>query len=170
MTNSEEESLHHKVVYKILPEFAKKLKEEGLISGWDRKQFRIQVVKGREPVRVNPDLTLHVPDRGKVVVEVVNPRRNPKRYIGELVYPHILGNLQRIGAAIFLVLHYPRSRRSERAISQELSFQRFFKKTIPDIVLYLRASDLEKIDLSRDQIYKVFKGSVMDYKNNGKFY
>ena len=29
MVDSEEESLHYKIVYRILPEFAKKLKEEG---------------------------------------------------------------------------------------------------------------------------------------------
>lgn len=169
MTNSEEESLHHKTVYKIFPEFAKKLKEEGMISKWDRDQFKIKLVKDWEPIRVNPDLTLHVPNRGKVVVEIVNPSRDPKRFIGELVYPHILGNLGKIQAAMFWVLRF-KTRKSTRAITQQLSLGRFFKKTIPDIVLYLRASDLEKIDSNYDEIYRVFKGSVGDYKRKGKFF
>ena len=150
MTNSEEENVHYRTVYRILPEFAEKLKEEGLVSRWDRNEFKLKLVKNWEPIRVHPDLTLHVPNRGKVVVEVVNPNSEPKRFIGELVYPQILGNLGRIQAAMFLVLH-SKSRKSMRTITQQLSLDRFFsKKTIHDIVPYLRDSDLEKIDLNPD--------------------
>jgi hypothetical protein len=167
MTNSEEQNVHYKTVYEILPEFAEKLKQEGVISDWDRKQFKIELVKAWEPIRVNPDLVLHVPDRGKVVVEIVNPSKT-KRFIGELVYPHILGNLRKIKAVVFLVLH-SKGRRSTRAITQQISLDRFLKKTIPDNVSYLRVSDLEKIDRNRDQIYRVFRNIIIDYKRNGKF-
>ena len=167
MINSEEE-VHYKTVYKILPEFAEQLKKEGVISDWDRKQFKVELVKNWEPIRVNPDLTLHVPGRGRVVVEIVNPNGEPKRFMGELVYPHILGNLGRIQAAMFWVLHFKR-RKSTRAITQQLSLDRFFKKTIPDAVFYLRASDLDEIDRHFNQIYRVFKSAVVDYKSNGKF-
>lgn len=76
MINSEEESIHYKTVYRILPEFAKQLKKEGVISDWDRKQFKVELVKNWEPIRANPDLTLHVLGRGSVVVEIVNPKVN----------------------------------------------------------------------------------------------
>ncbi|KYK37507.1 MAG: hypothetical protein AYK18_09835 [Theionarchaea archaeon DG-70] len=168
MPKSEEESPHYKTVYRILPEFAKKLKDEGVISHYDRKQIKIELMKNWDPIKFNPDLVLHVPNRGKVVVEIVNPNGEPKRFMGELIYPHILGHLRRIQAAMLWVLH-SKSGKSKRAATQQISLERFLKETIPATAYYWRASDLENIDLNRDQLYHVFKKAVIDYKKNGKF-
>lgn len=117
--------------------------------------------EGWETVRVNPDLVFYVPDRGKVVVEIVNPEK-PKRFIGEIVYPHILGSLGLIGGAIFFVLPSPRTRKSERAMAQEMSLHRFLKKTVPDIAIYLNGNP--------EEVYRIFRLSIIDYQRMGKFY
>ena len=92
----------------------------------------------------------------------VNSNSEPKRFMGELVYPHILGSLGLIGGAIFFVLPSPGSRKSERAMVQEMSLHRFFKKTVPHIAIYLDGNLKEE--------YRIFKLSIIDYQQMGKFY
>lgn len=100
--------LHSKIVYEILPNVAERLKKEGLISSYDRKSFIIQPAKEWAPLTVKPDLVLHLSDKRKVLVEIANPG-DPKRFMGELVYPYILGYHHEIDAAmVFVLQRYPR--------------------------------------------------------------
>lgn len=99
--------LHNKIVDKILPQCAERLRKQGVISAYDREYFKIQPVKEWARVEIRPDLVLHLPDKRKVLIEIANPEK-PKRFIGELVYPHILGHHDEIGAAILFILQrYP---------------------------------------------------------------
>lgn len=156
-------SLHKRTVDEILPEFAERLKKEGVISAYDhQKQLRIRLVKDSQPIKIIPDLTLSLLGRGKVVVEVVNPDK-AKRFIGEIVYPHILGNLGMIEAAIFFVLPTPKSRKCERAMIQEMTLHLFFEKQLPFIVIYLDTNKPE-------ETYYILHDSLIDYQRLGKFY
>jgi len=80
---------HSEIVTKVLPSLAEKLRGEGVISSYDRRPFRIQLFDDTPAFRINPDLVLYMPDERKVLIEVANPR-DPKRFIGELLYPQIL--------------------------------------------------------------------------------
>jgi len=151
----------HKETVKKLREFADELKGEGLISDWDKEQIRVEI-QGWEPFRVNPDLALHVPNRGKVLVEIVNPEK-PKRYLGEILYAHIMGSLRLIGAAIFFILPSPKSRKSQRAMVEEILLHRFLKKTLSTIPIFLDTSNL-------GEMYRIFRFSIVDYRRMGKFY
>jgi len=86
------ENLHDKIVGTILPNFAEKLKQEAVICSYDRKPFRISLFEDRPPIKIVPDLVIHLPDGKKVLVEIANPR-DPKRFLGEMVYPRILPGL-----------------------------------------------------------------------------
>jgi len=80
---------HSEIVTKVLPSLAEKLRGEGVISSYDRRPFMIQLFDDKPAFRINPDLVLYMPDERKVLIEVANPR-DPKRFIGELLYPQIL--------------------------------------------------------------------------------
>lgn len=163
MTGSKQKSLHDKIVRDILPKFAQRLKTAGLISDYGtEKQFEIEITRDMKKIVIKPDLTIVVPNRGKIVVEVVNPD-DAKNFIGEIVYPHILGNLGRVEAAIFLILPTPESRKSERAMAQEIALHRFFKKQIPYIPIFFDSDNPE-------EIYHILKCSIIDYQRMGKFY
>jgi uncharacterized protein YlzI (FlbEa/FlbD family) len=95
--------LHGIIVYKILPWLAEKLKREGLISDYDRKQEKIKISKDFPEIWMNPDLILHMSNGKKILVEVANPE-DPKRFIGELVYPKMLLWRKKITAAMVFVL------------------------------------------------------------------
>lgn len=136
-------SSHHKAVYEILPQFAERLKKNGVISAYDRKQFRIPLVKGLPEIRINPDLVLYLPDKVKVLVEVANPC-SPKRLIGEIVYPHILGHFKLIESAIVFILPSRKGRKIDRSIHQEMALDQFFGKTIPSILLPFDPNDPEE--------------------------
>jgi hypothetical protein len=96
--------LHDDIVDVILPRIAERLKKEGLISNYDKEQFEIpsfhEEVKG---VTINPDLVLHHPNGDKILVEVAN-LKDPKRFVGEIVYPAILQKAQQIRASLVFVI------------------------------------------------------------------
>ena len=100
-------SLHNRIVMEILPRFAEKLKEEGLIIGSNRKPFKITRLKGTLPVEVNllinPDRVVILRDGKKVVIEIANPK-DPKRFLGELEYIHTLYKNEQIALGIVFVL------------------------------------------------------------------
>jgi len=157
-------SQHYKIVYEILPNLAKRLEKEGVISAWNRKQFKIFLARDSEPIIIRPDLVLHLPDQRRVLAEVINPKKKPKRFVGELVYPHILGHFRRIEAVIFFVLsHGIKVQKMERSMTQEMALSRFFKKTIPDIAIHSDFSQPE-------ELYRILKHSLTDYQRMGKFY
>lgn len=159
MANSKGESAHHKTVYKDLPKVAGKLKEEGLISGWDREQLKIEL-EGWNPFTVKPDLILHVPGRRKLLVEIINPD-DPKRYIGEILYAHILGSFQKIGAAVFLILS---GTKGERATFQQILLNNLsIRKTISHFPIYLDFTN-------KETVYMVLKDSVTTYRKKGSLY
>jgi hypothetical protein len=100
----QQEKLHEKIVGTILPAFAERLKKDGVICSYDRKPFAISLFEDSPPIRIIPDLVVHLPDRRKVLVEVANPR-DPKRFLGEMVYPYLLKYHKEISRAIIYVLH-----------------------------------------------------------------
>lgn len=100
----EQYSLHDKIVREILPNFAERLKKESVISAYDRHPFKIPLVENRPPIRIIPDLVMYLPNGEKVLVEIANPRES-KRFVGEIVYPYILGYYKKIAKAIIFVLH-----------------------------------------------------------------
>jgi len=154
------EEIKHAEALMIVKGVADELKGEELISDWDTKQFKIDL-KEWKPFTVNPDLTLHVPGKRKILVEIINPEK-PKRYIGEILYAHILGSFQKIGAVVFLVL--PRGEKSQRAMVEQILLNNLFiRKTISHLPIYLDPTD-------KDTIYMVLKDSVTTYRKKGKLY
>ena len=95
--------MHVHVVGKILPDFAERLKVEKVVSDYNRRPFMIRLFEEFPAIRILPDLVLVMPDGERVLVEVANPR-DPKRFIGELVYPRLLSHCQLISAAVFFIL------------------------------------------------------------------
>src|SRR4030066_561744 len=96
--------LHGTIVYEILPRLAEKLKQEGLISHYDRTQENIEILKDFPKIRINPDLILHTSNGKKILVEVANPK-DPKRFIGEVIYPKMLLYRKKIMADLIFVLN-----------------------------------------------------------------
>lgn len=101
---SKQERSHDKIVRKILPRFAEKLKKEAVISAYDRHPFKIPLVEGWPPIKIIPDLVVHLPNGERVLIEIANPR-DPKRFLGEIVYPHLLIYHKKIEKRIVFVLH-----------------------------------------------------------------
>jgi hypothetical protein len=97
--------IHTKIVRTTLPKFAERLREKHTISDYNRKPFAIQVLKEWRRVKIVPDLMLIMPSGDRILVEVANPR-DPKRFIGELVYPRLLGYC-RVISAVFMFVLYP---------------------------------------------------------------
>lgn len=98
------ENLHYIIENDILPRIAERLKKEGLISSYDKKQFNIPSHdKEVKPITITPDLVLHHPNGDKILVEVANPE-DPKRFVGELVYPAILKKYEQIRASLVFVI------------------------------------------------------------------
>lgn len=97
-------SLHDIIVDDILPRVSRRLKREGLILGYDRKQFTmLSFHEEGKPMRITPDLVLYHPNGDKILVEVANPR-DPKRFLGEMVYPAILKHNDQIRASLVFVI------------------------------------------------------------------
>jgi hypothetical protein len=98
-------SLHRSIVEEILPRIAQRLKEETVISSYDHVPIKISI---KEPlsiksINVVPDLMIHLPDERRILIEVANPR-DPKRFLGEILYPQILGYYRKIDKVIVFVL------------------------------------------------------------------
>jgi len=96
-------SLHEEIVKEVLPRFGERLREEGVISKHNRRRISIEFSEDWPPFRINPDRMLYCPDGRKILVEVANPR-DLKRFMGEIVYPYVLGYYQKIDAAFIFVL------------------------------------------------------------------
>lgn len=124
----EQKNLHEKIVRKILPSFAEKLKKEGVISSYNRTPFTISLLKDRPPIKIIPDLVIHLSDGKKVLVEIANPR-DPKRFLGEIVYPHFLGYYKRIAKVIIFVLHDRKQQKiHDRGFDQKIMLTQIFGK------------------------------------------
>ena len=131
---SKQESLHGKIVREILPGFAERLKKEEVISAYDRHPFSIPLVEDQPPIKIIPDLVVHLPNRGKVLVEIANPR-DPKRFLGEIVYPHFLGYHKKITKVIIFVLHDPEHQPiHDRSFSQKMMLTQIFGRLTPTIM------------------------------------
>jgi len=104
-----ERSLHDKIIYDILPRFAEKLKQEEMISSYDREPFKIQLKKeimpDLPPLEIKPDCILYLPNGNRFLVEVVNPK-DPKRFMGEIKFIHLLSEHKLIESAFLYVLPY----------------------------------------------------------------
>lgn len=98
-------NLHDKIVDEVLPLFAEKLKQEGVISEYNRRPFRIPLFQNESPYEIRPDLVLVLPNGQTIVTEITNPK-DRKRFIGEIAYTQVLWNLQKIAAAVLFVLKY----------------------------------------------------------------
>jgi len=97
--------LHSKIVDEVLPLFAEKLEQEGVISEYNRRPFRIPLVQNGSPYEVRPDLVLVLPNGQTIITKITNPK-DRERFIGEIAYSQILWNLQKIAAAVLFVLKY----------------------------------------------------------------
>lgn len=115
---------HSKIVDEILPRLAEKLKREGMISDYSHKQEPIKISENLPEIRINPDLVLDLPNGKKILVEVVNPK-DPKRFIGELIYPGILIHQKRIVATLFFVLNPRKQEMQRRSLSQTIVLHEF---------------------------------------------
>ena len=130
----QQKNLHEKIVGTILPDLAEKLKKEAVICSYDRKPFAISLFKDRPPVKIVPDLVIHLPDGRKVLVEIANPR-DPKRFLGEMVYPHFLGYYKRISNVIIFVLHDRKQQKiHDRGFDQKTMLSQIFGKLTPTII------------------------------------
>jgi len=126
-----ERNLHRKIVNEILPSFAEKLKKEAVISTYDRQPFKIPLLEGRRPITIIPDLVVHLPNGEKVLVEIANPR-DPKRFLGEIVYPHFLGYYKKIAKVIIFVLHDREHQKiHDRGFDQITMLSQIFGKLTP---------------------------------------
>ena len=124
---------HGKIVGEILPRFAEKLKKESVISAYDRHPFKIPFVESWPSIKIIPDLVIHLPNGEKVLVEIANPK-DPKRFVGEIVYPQILGYYKEIVAAIVFVLHPQKRKVHTRSMIQRMALAQFLRKQIPSVV------------------------------------
>jgi hypothetical protein len=93
-----------KQVEEVLPRFAKRLQQEGLIIDYNRNPFRISINKDFPSLPIKPDAVFIIPGNRKILVEVTNPK-DPKRFLGEFCYTQILPRFQKdIVASIILTL------------------------------------------------------------------
>lgn len=128
-------NLYTKIVSGILPKFATNLKEEGLISNYDRNPFKIRLHEDFPPFEIRPDLVLSVSNGKRVLVEVVNPK-DPKRFFGELIYPHILGSKKQIACALFFILPHDNTFKGIHKERMDLGrvIREFIKMTITHVM------------------------------------
>lgn len=120
-------NLHDKIVKEVLPRFVERLKAEGIDFTDDRKSFTIYTAEDLPPITIYPDLILHMGGGQKILIEVANPK-DPKRFMGELVFPHILGYCKKIDAAIIFVLHFAKKQRSQiRSMVQVVQLYQFLE-------------------------------------------
>jgi hypothetical protein len=96
-----------------------------MISGYDRKQEEIPISKKLPKIIIRPDFVLYMPNGKKILIEVANPR-DPKRFIGEMIYPKILLYHKKSTAALVFVL-YPEEQETQRSLSQILVLDKFLR-------------------------------------------
>ena len=131
---SKQECLHGKIVKEILPSFAQKLKKEAVISAYDRHPFTFSLVEDQPPIKIIPDLVIHLPNREKVLVQIANPR-DPKRFLGEIIYPHFLGYYKTIAKVIIFVLHDREHQRiHDRGFYQKTMLSQILGKLTPTVM------------------------------------
>jgi hypothetical protein len=118
--------LHDQIVDEFLPQFAKRLKAEGIISNSNRRPFKLHVLDSLSPFVIKPDRVFYLLDGRKVLIEVAS-LRDPKRFMGELTYAEILLQKRLISAALFYVIGEHGSRKSQERSLVE-------KWTLTDIV------------------------------------
>jgi hypothetical protein len=124
-------NMHGEIVSKIIPRFAERLKKEQVISDYGRQHFEIRVFNAWCPVKIRPDLILFMSNSERILVEVANPR-DPKRFIGELVYPRLLGCCEQISAVfIFILCPTKRSQVHKRVLLQSWMLADTLKTKIP---------------------------------------
>jgi uncharacterized protein YlzI (FlbEa/FlbD family) len=96
-----------------------------MILDYGDKQEEIPISKDLPEIIIRPDLVLHMPNGKKILVEVANPR-DPKRFIGEIIYPKILLYHKKITAALVFVLD-PEEQETQRSLSQILVLDKFLR-------------------------------------------
>jgi len=98
------ENLHYIIENDVLPRIARRLKKEGLILSYDKEQFNVASFDEEvKSMTITPDLVLHCSNGDKILVEVANPE-DPKRLLGEIVYPAILRQDEQIQGSIVFVI------------------------------------------------------------------
>jgi len=104
------------------------LKKEGVVSAYDRHPFKIPLLKYRSLFKINPDFVIHLPNGETVLVEIANPR-DPKRFLGELVYSILLRHHKKVAKAIIFVLHDREyQNKHDRAFSEIVMLGQIFGK------------------------------------------
>lgn len=154
-------NLHDEIVKNILPRFAEKLKAEGLISKHNRALFTIKLFKDWEAIRIRPDRLLHLQDGRRVLVEIVNPK-DPKRFIGEIIYAHMLKHCNTIFGAVFFVLPHKHESIHKRMLGQHWALSDIMKTSSNSVTI--KWSDSEDIN------YKNLKSqlSFLSERSEGK--
>jgi hypothetical protein len=131
----QQENSHERIVRTILPDFAEKLKKEAVICSYDRKPFTISPFKDAHPIKIIPDLVVHLADGKDVLVEVANPR-DPKRFVGEIVYPQFLEHYKRISGVIFFVLINKKQEKIHaRGFYQKMLLSQIFGRQVHTIMV-----------------------------------
>ena len=126
--------LHGKIVKEILPRFAEKLKNDKLIIGYDCHPFSFSLIKGQPPITVLPDLVVYLPNNEKALIEIANPR-DPKRFLGEIVYPQFLFYHKKISKCIIFVLHSVEQQKvHDRGFDQNMMLHQIFREQGPVIL------------------------------------
>jgi len=131
----EQRDSHERIVNRDLPYLAKKLKEEGVISAYNRKPFVIPTYEGGPALKIYPDLILYMPDKRKVAIEVANPK-DPKRFIGEMLYSQLLGYHKKISAVIIYVIHtYKEKKKHARSFGEIQLLHEVFEHKTPLVAM-----------------------------------
>ena len=130
------QSLHAKIVREILPRLAEELKKEAVISAYDCHPFTFSIVKDEPPIKIIPDLVIHLPNKEKVLIEIANPR-DPKRFLGEIVCPQFLFYHKKITRGIIFVLHdIEHQKIHDRGFDQNIMLGQIFRERKPVLWLH----------------------------------
>jgi hypothetical protein len=125
-----------------------------MISDYNRKQEQIKISEYLPEIKINPDLALDLPNGKKILVEVANPK-DPKRFIGEMIYPKILIYYERITAVMVFVLNPQEQKRHKRSLSQEIVLYKS---------LVLPKGSMTVTWPGEDEAYRALKGFVARFK------
>ena len=126
---------HENIVGEILPRIAQRLKDEAVISAYGHKPITIRIIKELPPIRIIPDLMIRLPNGQRVLVEVANPR-DPKRFLGEIVYPQFLGYYHKIDKVIIFVLCDQKSQKTQdRGLHQKWMQTKVFGRQTHTIMM-----------------------------------
>jgi hypothetical protein len=140
--------LHAQIVGKTLLEFAERLREEHIISDYNHKSCAIQVFKEWQRVKIIPDIMLIMPSGDRILVEVANPR-DPKRFIGELLYPRLLGYCGLISAVVMFMLDpVKQAGVQERVTQQSWMLADVFESKVPYVALpWAKSEEINYLNL-----------------------